>query len=122
MAQLHMNPNSLAYQHAGTKAFMRMFDQSCQPQDLLLLSKADHMGRIDPPDYQEMENSIRQQLSIYEERMARPYVQGRDLVAAGMKPGPAFSDVLRYAHKMRLAGVPKEDALPQAIAYMHSIQ
>ena len=36
---------------------------------------------------------------------------------AGLKPGPAFSDVLGFAHKLHLSGVDKENALPQVLAY-----
>ena len=122
MAQLHMGPNMLAGQGAGTKAYMRMYDRSCEPRDLLLLAKADHMGRTDPPDYSETESILKKQLAIYEERMSRPYVKGRDLVEAGMKPGRAFTEALIYAHKMRLAGVAKEDALPQTLAYLKKIE
>ena len=120
MAQLHMSPNMLAQQKAGKKAFMRMYDQSCEPGDLILLAKADHQGRTGAPDYDGIETILRQQLAAYEERMSLPYVRGRDLVEAGMKPGPQFTDALRYAHKMRLAGVPKESAWAQTLSYMRS--
>ena len=49
--------------------------------------------------------------------MAKPYVTGRDLVEAGLEPGEYFSEVLAYAHKLRLAGIEKEDALKQTLAY-----
>ena len=42
---------------------------------------------------------------------------GADLVQAGLKPGPDFSDYLAFAHKLRLAGVEKEKALAQTLAY-----
>lgn len=122
MAQLHMSPNMLTDQGAGTKAYMRMFDRSCEPRDLLLLAKADHLGRIDPPDYSETESILKNQLAIYEERMSRPYVRGRDLVESGMRPGRAFTEALIYAHKMRLAGVAKEDALSQTLAYLKKME
>ena len=50
--------------------------------------------------------------------MGRPYVMGRDLLNAGMRPGPLFGEALAYAHKLRLAGQPKEEQLSQAIAYI----
>ena len=49
--------------------------------------------------------------------MEKPYVMGADLVQAGLKPGPDFSDYLAFAHKLRLAGVEKEKALAQTLAY-----
>ena len=40
---------------------------------------------------------------------------GRDLVEAGVQPGPVFTEALEYAHKLRLAGVPKEEQLSQTL-------
>ena len=41
----------------------------------------------------------------------------RDLLEAGLTPGESFGDYLAYAHKLRLAGVPKESALKQTLAF-----
>ena len=49
--------------------------------------------------------------------MSRPYVTGKDLIDAGLSPGENFKEILGYAHKLRLAGVPKDEALKQALAY-----
>ena len=43
---------------------------------------------------------------------------GRDLVEAGVKPGPGFTEALAYAHKLRLAGLSKEDQLRQTLGYI----
>ena len=66
---------------------------------------------------EEYEAFLYDRLFWYREVMARPYVKGEDLVKAGMKPGPAFKECLAYAHKLRLAGIPKEDAVRQTMAY-----
>jgi len=50
--------------------------------------------------------------------MSKPYVQGRDLIEAGVEPSEKFSDYLDYAHKLRLAGVDKNAALKQTLAYI----
>ena len=50
--------------------------------------------------------------------MSRPFVQGAELVAAGFAPGKDFSQALACAHKLRLAGVKKEEALRQTVAYL----
>ena len=47
--------------------------------------------------------------------MSRPYVMGRDLVEQGLKPGKYFAEALDFAHKLRLAGISKENALPQVV-------
>ena len=111
-----MKPNILAAQNSGRKSFMKLFDRSVCPEDLLLLAKADYLGRDLPSrDYPE-EKVLRKMLAVYNDLMSRPYVQGRDLVAAGITPGPLFKDALDYGHRLRLAGVPKEKALPQVLA------
>ena len=56
-------------------------------------------------------------LEIYKEYMARPFVSGQDLIDAGLAPGEEFREILSYAHKLRLAGIPKDEALKQALAY-----
>lgn len=123
MTELHMKPNMMVEQHASRKAFMKMFDQSLSPKDLLLLAKADHLGRGQAVQvsYDETEAFLREQLAVFEELMSRPFVRGADLVAAGVKPGPEFSEALAYAHKMRLAGVEKEHALKQTLAFLRKM-
>ena len=54
--------------------------------------------------------------------MARPYVMGKDLIAAGLQPGVQFSEILSYAHKLRLAGIEKENALRQSLAYARKMR
>ena len=49
--------------------------------------------------------------------MAAPHVTGEDLIAAGIKPGPVFREALGYAHKLRLAGIPRDNALTQTLRY-----
>jgi tRNA nucleotidyltransferase (CCA-adding enzyme) len=111
---------------AHIKSFMKMFDQSVCPEDLLLLAKADHLGRVGPGDdgnnmraaYAETESRLRELLALYRERMSRPYLMGRDLLEAGLKPGPRFHDVLEQTHKLRLAGLSKEEQLKAALALL----
>ena len=126
MTELHMQPNKKAREASHEKSFMTMFDQSICPEDLLLVAKADHMGRMEPgmkrepvaESYAETERRLREMLAVYQDRMSRPYVMGRDLIAAGMQPGPLISEALAYAHKLRLAGVAKEEQLRQTLGYM----
>jgi tRNA nucleotidyltransferase (CCA-adding enzyme) len=47
--------------------------------------------------------------------MSRPYLMGRDLIKAGVLPGPVFTYALEYAHKLRLAGVSKDEQLSQTL-------
>jgi len=118
MTELHMRPNIMAAQRSGRKAFCKLFDRSICPEDLLLLAKADALGRAIEQDYSPTEEFLQMRLAEYREILSRPFVQGADLVAAGYTPGKDFSSALQYAHKMRLAGVPREEALRQTIAFL----
>ena len=126
MTLLHMKPNLLAGSGAHIKSYMRMYDRSVCPEELLLLARADHLGRVGPgsdraallSSYAETELRLREMLALYHARMSEPYLQGRDLVDAGLKPGPLFTEALACAHKLRLAGRPKEEQLKQAISFI----
>ena len=117
LTELHMRPNAAAAEHASIKATNRMFDRTQTPEALLALAAADDRGRITERPQAENEKTLRQRLATYRETMARPYVTGEDLLRAGLEPGPEFSDWLAYAHKLRLAGIGKEDALKQTLGY-----
>ena len=115
MVELHMRPNMMVHNNSSEKAFMRMFDSAVAPEDLLLLSKADYLGSIGPEGYDEMEKVLQKKLSDYYHLMKKPSVQGADLIASGVKPGPEFKEALEYAHKLHLAGIDKEIALKQTL-------
>ena len=50
---------------------------------------------------------------IGEQRMEEPLVQGRDLIALGHKPGPAFGLILKEALELQDAGMPKKRILAE---------
>ena len=116
MVWLHMKPNMAAGAGSKKKSTSRMFDQSADPEGLLLLARADHLGRTGAVINEEYEAFLYARLCWYREVMDRPFVRGEDLIRAGMKPGAEFSEMLAYAHKLRLAGIPKEEALRETIA------
>ncbi len=126
MTALHMKPNMLAANDARVKSYMKLYDSAVCPEDLLLLAKADHLGRVGPEGgreamcaaYAPTETALREMLTLYEERMRQPCLMGRDLVEAGFKPGPAFAEVLHDAHKLQLAGRPREEQLKYALAVL----
>lgn len=116
MVELHMRPNMLVAQKAGEKAYMKMFDLAVSAPDLLMLAKADHLGRTKIDSYEENERVLAEKFARYRERMAQPEVRGTDLMEAGMAPGPAFKTALELAHKLHLAGVERDTALKQVLA------
>jgi len=54
--------------------------------------------------------------------VSRPYVTGKDLIDSGIKPNNDFGTILNYAHKLRLAGVPKDNALKQTLSYARKLR
>lgn len=116
MTRLHMRPNILIERSSAPKKWNRMFDDSISPNDLLLLAEADYKGCGNASDYAPLRICGRERLREFEELMQRPYVMGRDLIDAGLKPGKDFTEILAYAHKLRLAGMDKRSALRQTLA------
>lgn len=127
MTRLHMVPNAMAFSDARHRTWMKLFDRSVCPEDLLLLAKADFLGCRGAEQsreerlrlYAPTEERLRALLRDYRELMARPYVMGRDLIEAGMTPGPSFSAALEHAHKLRLAGLTKEEQVRQTLGMYH---
>ena len=122
MVKLHMRPNMLVQQQATDKAYMKMFDLSVSPEDLILLSKADFFGSSVQGGYEKIEKKLREELSEYRRRLSLPYVKGEDLLKAGAVPGPELGEALEYAHKLRLSGVEQKEALSQTLGYWKHIR
>ena len=125
LTELHMEPNRLLSDGASVKSFMKLFDRAYSPEDLLLLAKADRLGCRGAEDlsaaeaaYAPAEGRLRELLKLYRKRMAEPYLMGRDLIEAGIRPGDDFGPALEYAHKLRLAGLDKEEQLRQTLGYL----
>lgn len=121
LTELHMKPNTVAEAGSAIKVTTRMFDQAIDPEGLVCIALADDLGRITGKPTGTNEAFLRERLEIFWELMARPYVMGRDLIEAGLKPGAEFTEILAYAHKLRLAGVPKESALKQTLGYARQV-
>lgn len=130
MTLLHMEPNKLAAEGAKSRSFMRLFDRSVCPEDLLLLARADFLGRKCGAEeeaaleraYVPIEGTLREMLALYRERMRLPTVTGRDLIEAGCRPGEDFGEALAYAHKLRLAGIPLEEQRKQTLGYLGALR
>ncbi len=128
MTELHMEPNQKVRKGSQKKSFMKMFDRSVCPEDLLLLAKADSLGRQafgeDPAaaaaKYAETEAYLQKMLYDYQELMSQPYLMGRDLIEAGITPGPMMGAALAHAHKLRLAGLSKDQQLRQTLGYIRA--
>lgn len=122
MVPLHMRPNMVAYSKPAPKSTNRMYDAAVAPADLIWFAEADKPVVSGTEAFSGDREFLAERLSVYEDTMAKPYVMGRDLVAAGFEPGEDFRDILEYAHKLRLAGIDKETALKQVLAYARQVR
>ncbi len=119
MIRQHMKPNLLPAQNARIKSYMKMFDESEVPEDLLLLSKADRLGQLtDMNSYTDTENLLQSMMNHYRNVILKQKkVSGTDLLEAGFKPGKEIGELLSYAHKLWLSGISYENALNQTLQY-----
>ena len=122
LVEHHMKPNTLAAQQSSVKATNKMFDLAASPQDLLLLAKADHLGQVLQGEAVDYDDFLESRLEIFQKTMEKPFVMGRDLIEAGLEPNANFTEILQYAHKLRLAGVDKASALKQTLCFAHSLE
>ena len=122
MVALHMKPNTVAGARSPVKTTNRMFDQSVDPKGLIALALADDRGRITQVPAANHEAFLLERLEIFRNTMAQPCVMGKDLIQAGLRPDKDFTQILDHAHKLRLAGVPKDTALKQVLAYARQLR
>jgi tRNA nucleotidyltransferase (CCA-adding enzyme) len=117
MIPLHMRPNVTAYARPSVKSTNHLFDEAASPLDLIWFGEADRPEFAGKDEFHGDTAFLMERLQAYRETMAKSYVMGRDLIAAGLTPDESFSELLAYAHKLRLAGIEKESALKQTLAY-----
>ena len=122
MVPLHMKPNVAAHSKPALKSTNRMFDQAEAPEDLIWFAAADRPIFAGEEAFSGDTEFLLERLAAYDEIMARPHVMGRDLIAAGLEPGEDFSEILEYAHKLRLAGIEKDLAMKQVLAYARDLR
>lgn len=115
MVKNHMKPNIKANNKSRLKSTNKMFYESICPNDLVLLSKCDELGRIPRVSSGNFE-WLMCRLADYNKIMKKSYVTGKDLIDAGIKPGEKFRGLLELANKLRLAGIDRELALRQVLA------
>ncbi|MGM9532254.1 CCA tRNA nucleotidyltransferase [Intestinibacter sp.] len=121
LVELHMKPNQM-YNIAKKKSMMKLWDKAICPEDLILLARADSLGRDKIHDYDEIEKILRDSLEDYKNLMKRPEITGKDLIALGLKPGQEFSEYIKFGHKLHLSGVPKEEVLRHISANINKRQ
>lgn len=121
MAKLHMKPAVCFRDKSSVKATNKLFDEAVSPKDLICLALCDGEGQIPRKPIDEIKAFLTERLGVFNEYMARDYVDGKTLLENGVTPGEIFGKMLEYAHKLRLAGIEKSEALSQTLAYGRKI-
>jgi tRNA nucleotidyltransferase (CCA-adding enzyme) len=116
MSELHMRPNMMAGNRSHKKKTRALFDLSVCPGDLILIARADATGKLDEPYDDGKEVFLRERLDDYNKVLQRPMVGGKDLVAAGLKPGEAFGKMVKRARQLHFSGLEKDKALKQVLS------
>lgn len=107
MVELHMRANMLAKSNSSFKSSRKMFNKSINGKDLILLAKADHLGRLHSSAYDEYEKWLNSRLKDFNEVCSEPLVKGKDLIEMGYKPSREFSVILEQAYKLQMSGQSK---------------
>ena len=106
LVRLHMRPFAMWKDKSSDGAIRRLAAKVVRIDRLIRVAAADDAGR--PPFPSEPEPL--QWLAREAERLRvadsapKPLVQGRDLIALGMKPGVAFGRILKAAYEAQLDG------------------
>ncbi len=114
--KLHMRPNMLAGANSKKRKSREMFDLSLCPEDLILLSRADATGKLDAPYDERYDAWLRMRLEDYRACVDRPMVGGKDLIEAGVAPGPDFAELIHRARMLHFSGLEKQNALKQVLS------
>lgn len=114
MIKLHMKPNVCFRNNAKEKTTNAMFDEAIAPIDLIYFAMCDH---IEKDAIDKRKEFLLNRLNVYNELIKKPEVTGDDLIKASLIPDEKFKDTLKFAHKLHLSGIQKEDALKQALTY-----
>ena len=122
LAELHMKPGVMAQAGSSIKKTNLLFDSAIDGKALILLGECDSKSSISSKGEGYDKQFLYERLQIYHEYMERPYVMGRDLIEAGLAPSEDFSEILRFAHKLRLAGVDKKSALAQTLGFAKTLE
>ena len=109
MVENHMALHQSFNNKSKIKSTNAKFDISICPSDMVMLTIADSMGKTNTEN--EEAEWITERLNIYKDRMSKPEVMGKDLMAMGIMPGPIYSEILKNTHKQHLSGRDKESVL-----------
>ena len=108
-----MIPNMLAKSNSSFKSSRRMFKKSIHPEDLILLAKADHLGRLNAESYDTYELWLNSRLDDFHKTCSEPLLTGKDLIEMGYKPSKEFKEILDSAFNLQMSGLSKSNIIKQ---------
>lgn len=117
MTEHHMKPNMYANDNSKISSTNRMFFKSLDPIGLIYLAMADDEGRKNVNTKVSPEKYLFERLEIFKDYMARPYVEGKDLLKYDFIPKEMYGKILEFSNKLRMSGVEKSLALSQTLAF-----
>lgn len=111
----HMHPVLLYKdrQNAGDKAIIKLINR-VNLRELLLMAEADFLGRHGERYFEVIREWFQEKLAglgLDPEQTTDPLVKGQDLLQMGIKPGPAYKELLDYAWDLQLDGKTKDAIL-----------
>ena len=112
LVKSHMRPVPLALEEAGARAWRRLSVEVGRLDLLADLVECDIRATTPPGERPDAHPSLAVVRTIrgriaalsIEKKPPAPLAMGRDLVALGMKPGPAFGPILAACYEEQLAG------------------
>ncbi|MGR6835200.1 CCA tRNA nucleotidyltransferase [Syntrophomonas erecta] len=113
----HMQPVLLFKQrHQVSDRAIRKLVARVKVRELLLLAQADFQGRGHERHFEPVRDWLLgriDNLGLDPDQEINPVVRGKDLVAMGLKPGPAFKRILDGAYEAQLEGKTRSEILRQ---------
>ena len=110
MVRRHMDPLLLFKRQAPEAESRALLDASVCPGDLLLLTRADGLGKVRPP-LAGMDAFWEERYRDYTLWRSLPRVTGGDLIALGFRPGESMGALLKKTYQWSLEGIGREEAL-----------
>ena len=125
LVRFHMRPFSMWKDRSGESAIRRLAAKVFRIDRLVRVAAADDAGRPpfpSQPEHLEWLLAEAKRLEV-EASAPKPIVQGRDLVARGMKPGVEFGRILKAAYEAQLDGefFTLEDGISYLVAHGHIV-
>ena len=117
LVRLHMRPFAMWKDKSSDGAIRRLAAKVVRIDRLLRVAAADDAGRPPFPSEPEPLRWLAEQAKrlAVEDSAPKPIVRGRDLLARGLKPGPAMGKILAELYEAQLDGAFAD--LPSGLAY-----